>query len=834
MTNQKYRLAAHASATVLALAGLSAAMPALAQSTGSVDFSNQIVVTASGQKGIAGVANPDTSKASAVLTQAWIERQTPGQSINDMINYLPGVSFQNNDPYGGSGGTLMIRGFDATRISETIDGVTLNDDGNYALYSGELLDSEVIDQVSVNLGTTDVDSPTSSASGSTINIRSHQPTQDFHLKASGALGTDNYYRVMAMVDSGAIGPAGTRLYAEYSRSHNDSPFNNYGKVRREQANGGIYQPLGANGDFLSLKATYVGTENNFSGSVPLSNVALTSDSGLGFTYFPTSFKNGYYTYTPCTTASATAGVADKANTCGSAYDYRVNPAQLLNIRGSARLTLAPGLVWTIDPSFQWTKANGGGTVSASEGTLNGMTGYINGSYYLGKDLNGDGDTLDTVRLLAPSQTTTHRVALTTSMRYDIDSRQAVRLAYAFARSVIAQTGELGQLNSDGSPVMISPVNDPITDASGNVVEKRDTRSIALLNQVSAEYRGSFLDNRLKVNAGLRAPFMHRDLTNYCFARNASGGVTCAFGASATAYAATITTSPYYGAPQRRTYNYSAVLPSIGLTYDLPTAGQIFFNFSQGMSVPQTTSLYQSFYFANGSDAGLVNPEKTNNFDLGFRRTSGPLQAQADLWYTHFTNRLGTAYQPDAQTTIYTNLGTVDRYGIDANLSYRFNSHVSGYVFGSWLHSRIKDNVTAATGDLATAGKFESAVPITTVGARLSGNFQPFTLGVQVKRTGPRYVNDQNTPYYLAGTTTVAYAAKTPSYTTVDLDARVALGAVGLNDRSYLQVNVTNLFNQYYVGGFSGTFNNQISYTGSYTNAQIGAPRAAIATLVLAY
>ena len=61
-----------------------------------------------------------------------------------------------------------------------------------------------------------------------------------------------------------------------------------------------------------------------------------------------------------------------------------------------------------------------------------------------------------------------------SQYLDIDSRQAVRLAYAFARSVIAQTGELGQLNSDGSPVMISPVNDPITDASGNVVEKRDT------------------------------------------------------------------------------------------------------------------------------------------------------------------------------------------------------------------------------------------------------------------------------------------------------------------------------------------------------------------------
>ncbi|MBB3358475.1 MULTISPECIES: TonB-dependent receptor [unclassified Novosphingobium] len=831
MTEQKYRLAAHASATVLALASLGLAAPALAQSTGSMDFGNQIVVTGTAQKGIVGVANPDTSKASAILSQAWIERQTPGQSINDMINYLPGVSFQNNDPYGGSGGTLMIRGFDATRISETIDGVTLNDDGNYALYSGELLDSEVIDQVAVNFGTTDVDSPTSSASGSTINIRSHKPTEDFHLKASGAMGTDNYYRVMGMVDSGAIGPAGTRLYGEYSHSHNDSPFNNYGKVRREQANGGIYQPLGANGDFLSLTGTYVGTENNFSGSVPLSNVPLTADTGVGFTYFPTSFKNGYYHYAPCTTAAANAGTADNANTCGSAYDYRVNPAQLLNLRGSARLTLAPGLVWTIDPSYQWTKANGGGTVVASEGTSAGMTGYVNGSYYLGEDLNGDGDTLDKVRLLAPSQTTTHRIALTTSMRYDIDSRQAVRIAYAFARSVISQTGELGMLNSDGSPMLISPINDPLTDGAGNVVEKRDTRSIALLNQVSAEYRGSFLDNRLKVNAGLRAPFMHRDLTNDCFTRSSSGGVSCVFGASAATYAAA---NPSAVSPQRRTYNYNAVLPSLGVTYDLPSAGQIFFNYSKGMSVPQTTSLYQSFYFANGSNAGLVDPEKTDNFDLGFRRTSGPLQAQADLWYTHFTNRLGTAYQPDANTAIYTNLGTVDRYGIDANVSYRFTSHVSGYVFGSWLHSRIKDNVDSPTGELATAGKFESAVPITTVGARLSGNFQPFTLGVQVKRTGPRYVNDQNTPYYLAGTTTVAYGAKTPSYTLVDLDARVALGAVGLNDRSYLQLNVTNLFNQYYAGGFSGTFNNQVSYTGSYTNVQIGAPRAAIATLVLAY
>jgi hypothetical protein len=40
--------------------------------------------------------------------------QNPGQTVLDTINVVPGVSFQNNDAYGSSGGTLNIRGFDST------------------------------------------------------------------------------------------------------------------------------------------------------------------------------------------------------------------------------------------------------------------------------------------------------------------------------------------------------------------------------------------------------------------------------------------------------------------------------------------------------------------------------------------------------------------------------------------------------------------------------------------------------------------------------------------------------------------------------------------------
>ena len=829
-----HSVALYGSASLLAVAS-----PAFAQSTGSVDFEKDIVVTARvSDPQLGGVITPLTTKAKAALDQSWITRQTPGQTVNDMINYLPGVNFQNNDPYGSAGGTLTIRGFDATRISETFDGVTLNDDGNYALYASELLDSEVIDSVTVSLGSTDVDSPTSSASGSTVNFRSHEASDDFHAKMSGSAGSDDFFRVFGMIDTGRFGPFGTKAWASASTTQNNSPFNNYGKIKKDEYNAKIYQPLGSNGDFISLAGFYVKLRNNFSGSVPLSNVPLAADSGAGLTGMPSSYSTSYYTYAGCTTTPAVAGHADAANSCGSAYDYRANPTNIGNIRAAARITITPQLVWTIDPSYQITKANGGGTVVASEGTLAGSTGFIGGKYYFGRDLNGDGDTLDSVRLLAPSETMTHRVALTSSLRYDVAPHQSLRLAYAYSHSAIAQTGELNTINANGSPTDVFPADAPLVDASGNVVQKRDTHSVATLNQISGEYRGKFLDNKLSLDIGVRAPFLTRDLTNYCFIRNAGGSVTCAFGAAQAAYA---TANPTYAAPQARSFSYNAVLPNAGLTYKLPWGSEAFFNYSKGYSAPQTTALYQAFWFPSSDSASQVKPEKTDNFDLGYRYASHTLTAQVDLWYTHFTNRLGTAYNPTDSTSIYSNLGTVNRYGIDGNVAWKPNHYLTAYAFGSWLHSRIEDNVqSSATGFLATAGKFESGVPQSSFGGRLQGNYGPLTIGAEVKRTGPRYVNDQNLPYTSLGNApvvadgTVVYGAKTPAYTVVDLDVRFALTAVGLNDRSYFQLNATNLFNQFYVGGFSGTTSSTQTYTGTLTNAQIGAPRAVMGTLVFGY
>ncbi len=834
--------------TSVALAALALPGAAFAQSTGSVDFDKEIVVTAAASvKAVAGVDQPKTTKAKQVLTQEFIARQTPGQTVNDIINYIPGVSFQNNDPFGSAGGTLTIRGFDSSRISQTFDGVPLNDSGNYALYSNQQLDPELIDQVNVNLGSTDIDSPSAAASGSTVNYRTRLPYKDFGINAVGSLGSFNFRRIFAVVDTGEIGSLGTRAFFSASNAKNDVVFNDIGKIDKQQYNFRVYQPIGSNGDFVSVAGNWNVNRNNFFGSVPLRTVPT---SLAVPNRFPLTDAEREYKIGTCTTANgATPGTAGVANSCGSTFDERFNPSNTGNIRVSSKFTLAPGLVLTVDPNFQYVRANGGGTVVGREGfrTINGtnVTGYIGGTPYFGRDLNGDGDTLDTIRVLAASETNTRRYGVLSSLRYDIDDNNTIRVSYSLDHARHRQTGETNLLLTNGVPNNVFGERNALVDGAGNIIQKRDRLSYAILNQVSGEYRGEFLDNRLVVNAGVRAPFFKRDLNQYCFTTSASGNVDC-FGSNAAGSAVYATANPTLQGPQQRILKYSKVLPQVGFTFDIMDKTSIFANFSQGLQVPGTDNLYQSFFFAPGAAGSLPVPETTNNFDFGVRYKASIFQAQLSGWYTRFNNRLASAYDPTLDVTVYRNLGTVDKYGIDGSITYAPIRELTLYAFGSYKHSEIKSNVQLSGGGTAgcasstpdltkcalTAGKQESGSPTFTFGGRAQGNLGPLTIGVQAKRTGPRYVNDQNLPLLATVNgvaNTVVYGAQVPAYTLVDLDIRVSLTGLGMNKNTYFQFNVTNLFDKLYVGGAAAG----LSQT-SIPFVQIGAPRAAIGSIIVGF
>jgi iron complex outermembrane recepter protein len=857
---------------------------AFAQSTGTVDFEKDtIVVTGTRQRDVGGVQAPDATKAKAVITKELISRSGPGQTVLDTINIVPGVSFQNNDAYGNAGGTLTMRGFDSTRISYTLDGIQLNDSGNYNIYSNFSIDPELIEQVNVNLGSTDVDSPTASAVGGTINQRTRNPATTPGGVINGSLGQFDYRRLFAMFDTGEFTKFGTRAFIAGSTSQYDNPYNNYGKLDRKQLNAKVYQPIGTNGDFVSVAARYNQDRNNFFGSVPL---RLDRDPNLGF---PTSRDEREYDINyPCAIDTPQAGVRDRVNTCGTEFDRRYNPSNSINIRGNSKFSITDQLTFTLDPSFQYTKANGGGTVTGREGVriINGVTytGFIGGNYYFGRDLNGDGDILDTCRfgagvgqacsstasatndptggvtLLAPSQTRTRRYAAVAGLAYEINEQHNVRVTFTHDYSNHRQTGQLGFLKTSGEPFDVFPVNDPITDVNGTVVQKRDRQSYAILNKFAAEYRGEF--GNLTVNVGASMPYFKRDLENFCFATSAGGFVDC-FGQNETQEAA-YDAATTFQAPQQRVLKYHKLLPTVGAVYDLTANLSAFASYTKNISVPGTDNLYNAFFFAPDEPAARPEPETTDSFDGGLRYRSSKVQAQLSGWYTKFDNRLASAFDPELNDTVYRNLGRVNKWGIDGSVSYEPIQALTLHAFGSLMKSKIKENIQigsfgtgvnrvtdcdnvpagATASDIFrscafTAGKYESGVPKYTFGASGVGRLGNLELGVTAKRTGPRYVFDNNMPVFtgtVGGTNVVEiYPDKAPAYTLVNLDLRYKLTMLKGLENSYFQLNVYNLLDKVYVGGFTGGLNQSGTTTyGGPPFVQIGAPRTISGTISLAF
>jgi iron complex outermembrane receptor protein len=818
--------------------GLSAAAmlaaPAAAQSTGSVEFEeSEIIVTGAFDRSVGGVEIPDTPKAKQVLGEEIIRRQRPGQTANDIINLVPGVSFQNNDPWGSAGGSFTIRGFGADRVSQTLDGVPLNDSGNYALYTNQQVDSEILEEINVNLGVTDVDSPTASATGGTINLRTRRPSDTLGVTATAGYGNilsegagdRPFYRVFGMVDTGDITGMGTTAFFSASYTTYDNPFNNYGEVEKQQYNGRILQEIGDNGDFISVAGHYNQNRNNFFGSFRVTDLMDMIEDGDKTARF-------YDINYPCQLAAGEAGEADTPNVCGTEFDRRYNPSNTGNIRGSSRFTLADSLVLTVDPTYQYVKANGGGTVTAreyacqfAEGRCQSddyadptapLLGYIGGSPYVGVDLNGDGDTRDQVTVLAPSQTRTHRYGVTASLNYAINDQHRVRLAYTWDRADHHQTGQVGLLHPDAEPLDVFPVNDPVIDANGTVLQKRDRQSYAILHQVSGEYRGRFLDDRLTAVLGLRAPFFTRELNQNCYTTSDRGFVDCIRPQDAADYEAN---NPAAVEPLSREYEYDKVLPSAGLVFQFTDSASVFANYAKGLSVPGTDPLYNSLFFPDVDEARPA-PETTDSFDAGLRFQSGNIQAQVAGWFTRYNDRLASAYDPVLDRSVFRNLGQVDKYGLDVSAAWQPTRNTLLYVFGSLNESEIKDDVQSgvdADGNpvfFETAGNRESGTPDLTVGARGQVRLGPVELGAQVKHTGKRFVTDLND-------------LEADGYTLVDLDVRWNITQLPTGGNVALQANLTNLFDTFYVGGFGGGLSGT-------PFAQIGAPRAASVSLLVGF
>lgn len=776
-----------------AIAGLMTAQGALAQSTATqaLEETKEIVVTGTRNRSVGGLAvDQSVTKTRSSITEDFMEKQAPG-SILEAINLLPGVNFSDQSATGSVGGDITLRGFDQQRIAFMLDGMPLNDTGNYAYYPTMNPDSEIYSKVDVNLGTTDVDSPTASAGGGTITYQTRRPAKAFGVEVKATLGTNDYSRQYVRVDTGEFGPWNTSAFVAISNL-NANQFKGVGTEDRKQINGRIYQPLG-NGDFASVAFYYNETRNNAIYNSSLST--LTAGN----------WSEAY---------ASTIGTVSNSISSGATgfYGYRINPTNNGNIRAQFKKHLTDNLVLTVDPSFQYTLADGGTQVS----TLTESTGVLSmvGSSYVwnelkGYDANHDGVVSTTpYKVFSPSVTETRRYTINSSLIWYLNAHNTLRAAYTYDHGDHRQTGHVSLLEGGQwiGDVFAEDESQWLRGKNGEEIQKRNRQSYANLNQFALTYGGSFFEDRLKLDIGVRLPKFERELNNYCNQISAS-----------TAYCSTSpgTNLVYTGtssqitakAPGSWTVSYEKTLPNLGVSYKIADHQTIYSSYAETISAPRTDSLYDRLSMN-------LQPEISKTIDLGYRYSAPTVSGSIALWKTDFDHRVETAWDEEIGASVATDVGKARMKGINAEIGFQPVEGLDIYASSSYTDTEMLENVYySATAYNPTKGKKLGKVPSVMHAVNVSYEHGNWDFGVNGKYTGKRYAS-------------LANGDAAPGYTVWNANVTYDVGNIGPMKDSYVRLNVKNLFNEKYISAIST--GNVFYDSGNYF--WVGAPITTMVTL----
>lgn len=510
------------------LAVMAALLPGLAQAEENSDVGTINVQGVSLGGGM--MVQEETAKARSTVTKEAMDKMPSAGNAIDKLEYTPGLNVNSTDASGLSGVDYTMRGMNSDQIGLSMDGIPINDSGNYAVYPNLLGDAENLEEIFVTQGASEADGPHIGSSGGNIGLVTRRPVKEFGGFVKQTLGSNDLSKTFARLETGEYN--GFSNWLSYSHT----------EARKWRGEGRLYSNKfemnslfeAENGNSSNLIVKYNRQENSNYNSISKSQFEREGRS------------SGDYPTTPQYNSSGQLSRYYKLNR---------NPFENLTVSFSQKLQLRDNLSWTIQPYYYW--GNGGSFSGLNASSLS-PTSDQAGQY----DLSN----LSSNTYYRPSWTQTWRPGVTTKLKWDINEQHSLDVGYWYERARQRQTQPFIGINADGNPAELwgePGGSNQVKDANGKTVQGRDQYTVTPAQKVWVQ-DSWYLSPDWTLVGGLAWQHVER--------RGENNG-------------------SLYNAPENRHASYHKFLPNFSASYRLNQENQLFYSLSRNMRTPPNYVLY---------------------------------------------------------------------------------------------------------------------------------------------------------------------------------------------------------------------------------------------------
>ena len=723
----------------------------------------------------------EATKTRSTVTRDAIAKQSPTANPYQLINLLPGVNQSSTDNTGLNGGNIKIRGYNSDQLGLTIEGMPVNDSGNYALYPQEYVDAENIDQISIAQGAPDLDSPHIGASGGVINIYMRDPSKVAGGFIDGSFGSNAEYRSFLRVESGQVGDF--RGFLSFSHQQDQHWLSPGADSRNHVDFKGVWEP--GQGNRVSLSLIYNWAINDFYPAATLAQ--FNAPGGYVNTYLPINTSTNY-------------------------YEYKTNPFRNLIASAPSSFTINNNLTYDVVPYFWYGFGNGGGVTSITAATPTYFFGNNNVTVPItGSQLVSGGK----VFFYNPSITETYRPGVINKLTYTMDDHKFV-LGYWFEFASHAQTKPLAALTPDNKivdPFLTSgAIYGTIGGATVGPLEGRNLLTKTITNTIFAGDTWSFLGGKLEAEYGAKVASINRTVDNYL-----------------------------PGATPERTSNDLVALPTFGLKYKVTDEHTLFGSINTGFKSTPNFALADTFSNGVLQPANPLKPERSVTLEVG-HRYQGPLFATSlSLYTSHYDNHqisTNAIINGVVENGVTVNAGSADLWGVAFEVGTRpLWGGFRPYFSANYLQTRIGTNLQSDY----IAGGLPNSDALPTKGKELPGSPHS-TLALGLDYDNGHIIGNVAAKYTDKQYSTFMNDESIGAFTRVDAMIGYRFDDIGFGKKPELRLNLYNIFNSKALTGVSGITSNALAavgvnghtVAGSAPSYYLGQGFSAIATFSTAF